>query len=52
MGAATIIALVIGIPLALFPAAYVGYLTFGGIFAAIRERKATGETAEGHAGAK
>jgi hypothetical protein len=37
-----IVALVIAIPIILFPVAYVGYLTIGGTLAAIRgEKKAT-----------
>lgn len=35
-----IVALVIGIPIILFPAAFVWYLNIGGIFALIRERRA------------
>lgn len=49
MGLPVIVALVFGIPIMLFPAAYVGYLTIGGIWAAVRARKKTGERAEGHA---
>ena len=47
-----ILVLVIGIPVTLFPAAYVWYLNVGGVYAAIREkRKATSGVAE-HAVAK
>ena len=35
-----IVALVIGIPIILFPAAFVWYLNFGGIYAAIKEARA------------
>ncbi len=35
-----IVALVITIPIILFPAAYVWYLNIGGIYAAIKETKA------------
>ena len=35
-----IIALVIGIPIILFPVAFVWYLNIGGIFALIKERRA------------
>ena len=35
-----ILALVIAIPIILFPAAFVWYLNFGGIFAVIREVRA------------
>jgi len=35
-----VIALVIAIPIILFPAAYVWYLNIGGIYAAIREARA------------
>ena len=41
-----VVALVLAIPVILFPAAYVGYLTIGGAVAAIRgEKKATEERA-------
>ena len=44
-----ILALVLGIPVILFPAAYVWYLNIGGIVAAVRERgKARREVVEGH----
>jgi len=47
-----ILVLVIGIPVILFPAAYVWYLNVGGVYAAIREkRKAVRGVAE-HAVAK
>lgn len=40
-----IVALVIAIPIILFPVAYVGYLTVGGALAAIRgEKKVTEKT--------
>ena len=35
-----IVALVIAIPIILFPAAYVWYLNIGGIYAAIKEARA------------
>ena len=35
-----IVALVIGIPIILFPAAFVWYLNIGGILALIKERRA------------
>jgi hypothetical protein len=35
-----ILALVLGIPIILFPAAYVWYLNIGGIYAAIRDARA------------
>jgi len=46
-----VLVLVLGIPIILFPAAYVWYLNIGGIYAAIREkRKATrGLAVEKHA---
>jgi hypothetical protein len=45
-----ILVLVIGIPVILFPAAYVWYMNVGGVYAAIREkRKAAREVAEEHA---
>jgi len=45
-----ILALVLAIPVILFPVAYVGYLTVGGTLAAIRgPKKVTGTAAEGHA---
>ena len=43
-----ILILVIGIPVILFPAAYVWYLTGGGIVAAIREKRKAGRGAEVH----
>jgi hypothetical protein len=43
-----ILILVIGIPVILFPAAYVWYLTGGGILAAIMEKRKTGRRAEVH----
>ena len=47
-----ILALVLGIPVILFPAAYVWYLDIGGIIAAVREKgKAAREVAEGHTAA-
>lgn len=45
-----ILALVLGIPIILFPAAYVWYLNIGGIFAAVRKEKA--EAVHEHAPAK
>ena len=36
----TIVALVVAIPVVLFPAAFVWYLNIGGIFHAVREAKA------------
>ena len=48
-----ILALVLAIPVILFPVAYVGYLTVGGTVAAIRkEKKVTGTATEGHAAVK
>jgi len=46
-----VLVLVLGIPVILFPAAYVGYLNIGGIYAAIKEkRRATrGAVVEKHA---
>ena len=41
-----IAALVLGIPIILFPAAYVWYLNVGGIYAAVRERRGAAATAE------
>ena len=38
-----ITALVVGIPVVLFPAAYVWYLTIGGIYGLVRERRHAGE---------
>ena len=40
MNAATIVALVVAIPVILFPAAFVWYLNLGGIVTAIREARA------------
>ncbi len=40
MEAGFIIALVLGIPIVLFPVALVWYLNVGGILAAVRERRA------------
>lgn len=48
-----ILALVLAIPVILFPVAYVGYLTVGGTVAAIRgEKKVTGTATEGHVAIK
>jgi hypothetical protein len=48
-----ILALVLAIPVILFPVAYVGYLTVGGALAAVRgEKKVTGKVAERHATVK
>ena len=48
-----ILALVLAIPVIMFPVAYVGYLTVGGTVAAIRGAKKVTETAaEGHAATK
>ena len=44
-----IVALVLAIPVILFPLAYVGYLTIGGTVMAARKAK---KTAEGHATVK
>ena len=41
-----IAALVLGIPIILFPAAYVWYLNVGGIYATVRERRRATATAE------
>jgi hypothetical protein len=35
-----VIALVLGIPIILFPAAFVWYMNIGGIFALVKERRA------------
>jgi hypothetical protein len=35
-----VVALVIAIPVILFPAAYVWYINFGGIYAAVKEARA------------
>ena len=40
MSIQVIIALVIAIPIILFPAAFVWYLNLGGVFASIREARA------------
>ena len=40
MNTATIIALVVAIPVVLFPAAFVWYLNLGGIVQAVREARA------------
>ncbi len=40
MAGGTILALVIAIPIILFPAAFVWYLNIGGIYAAIKEAEA------------
>jgi hypothetical protein len=40
MNAALIVALVVAIPVVLFPAAYVWYLNIGGIAQAVREARA------------
>jgi len=40
MEGTVIAALVIGIPVILFPAAFVWYLSLGGIFAAVKEARA------------
>jgi hypothetical protein len=47
-----ILILVIGIPVILFPAAYVWYLNAGGVYAAIREKRKAVRGAEEHAVAK
>ena len=41
-----VLALVLGIPIVLFPAAYIWYLNIGGILATVRKEKA--EAVEGH----
>ncbi len=41
-----VVALVIAIPIILFPAAFVWYLNIGGIYAAIREARARRVTRE------
>lgn len=47
------VVLALAIPVILFPAAYVGYLTIGGTLAAVRgERREKGGVPVGHAGAK
>jgi hypothetical protein len=45
-----VLALVLGIPIVLFPAAYVWYLNIGGILAAVRKEKA--EMVQEHAPAE
>ena len=45
-----VLALVLGIPILLFPAAYVWYLNIGGILATVRKEKA--EVVEEHVPAK
>jgi len=47
-----ILVLVIGIPVILFPAAYVWYLNVGGVYAAIREKRKAARGAEEHAVAR
>ena len=48
-----IVALVIAIPIILFPVAYVGYLSVGGALAAIRgEKKVTEKVKKVHVSAK
>jgi hypothetical protein len=47
-----IVVLVVGIPIILFPAAYVWYLNIGGIYAAVKEarkKRAAREAAKAHA---
>ena len=46
MNAATIVALVVAIPVILFPAALVWYLNLGGIVKAVREARAKKVTAK------
>jgi hypothetical protein len=46
MNAATIVALVVAIPVILFPAAFVWYLNLGGIVKAVREARAKRATAK------
>ncbi len=46
MNAALIIALVVAIPVVLFPAAFVWYLNLGGIVKAVREARAKKAAAE------
>ena len=41
-----ITALVVGIPIILFPAAYVWYLTLGGVYGLVRERRGGREAAK------
>jgi hypothetical protein len=48
-----VLVLVLGIPVILFPVAFVWYLNIGGIYATIRERrKAARKVVEGHAVAR
>ena len=42
---AVIVALVLGIPVILFPAAYVWYMNIGGMYATLREKRKTAEMA-------
>ena len=46
-----VIALIIAIPIILFPAAYIWYLNIGGVYAAIKEARAKREAREAKAGA-
>ena len=41
-----VVALVLAIPIAVFPVAYMSYLTLGGIYAAIRETRKRRAVAE------
>ena len=43
-----VLILVIGVPVILFPVAYVWYLNLGGVYAAFREKRKTGRRAEVH----
>lgn len=47
MTAQIVIALAVAIPVILFPAAFVWYLNFGGLYTAMKERRATGEKETG-----
>jgi hypothetical protein len=50
MELSVVIAIVLAVPVILFPVAFVWYLNIGGIIAALREkRKATRKAAETHA---
>ncbi len=52
MGWELIVALVIAIPVILFPAAFIWYLNVGGIFSAIKEARARRLAREKEAAAK
>ena len=47
-----IAALVLGMPIILFPAAYVWCLNIGGLYATVKERREAGQVAAEHAGTR